>query len=212
MKTCGMMGEVVGRAASICVKHDCLPRDVYERHLDELVELIKLPGKAFRADVHATITIPADALPLAAGHGPASGLLTSKFPGILLDDRAAKLTGSWGSGQGLKPYFDYGYRYGSAPDCSATFTFKAPKAGKYEARIAYQSHENRGKSVPVEVKAGAQALRLKIDMTQKPADMNGLFPLGSLDLEAGQEVTIRLSAAGAGGNVHVDAAQLLPVD
>ena len=31
MKTCGMMGEVVGRAASICVKHDCLPRSVYER-------------------------------------------------------------------------------------------------------------------------------------------------------------------------------------
>ena len=31
MKTCGMMGEVVGRAASICIKRGCLPRDVYER-------------------------------------------------------------------------------------------------------------------------------------------------------------------------------------
>jgi hypothetical protein len=31
-------------------------------------------------------------------------------------------------------------------------------------------------------------------------------------LKEGDEVTIRLSANGAKGNVHVDAAQLLPVD
>ena len=41
MKTCGMMGEVVGRAASICVKRDCLPRDVYTSYLDDLIELIQ---------------------------------------------------------------------------------------------------------------------------------------------------------------------------
>ena len=28
MKTCGMMGEVVGKAASLCVQFDCSPRDV----------------------------------------------------------------------------------------------------------------------------------------------------------------------------------------
>lgn len=35
--TTGMMGEVVGEAASICNKYDCLPRDVYLKHLDELL-------------------------------------------------------------------------------------------------------------------------------------------------------------------------------
>ena len=33
MKTGGMIGEVVGKAASICVKNDCTPREVYERYL-----------------------------------------------------------------------------------------------------------------------------------------------------------------------------------
>ncbi len=36
MKTCGMMGEVVGKAASICIKRKAFPRDIYEKHLDEL--------------------------------------------------------------------------------------------------------------------------------------------------------------------------------
>ena len=40
MRTHGMMGEVVGMAASICKKHDCNPRDVYKSHLDELKELM----------------------------------------------------------------------------------------------------------------------------------------------------------------------------
>ena len=50
MKTCGMMGEVVGRAASICIKRDCLPRGVYKSYLDDLIELIKLPGKSLSLD------------------------------------------------------------------------------------------------------------------------------------------------------------------
>ncbi len=41
MRTGGMMGEVVGMAASVCKKHDALPRSVYENHLPELIELMK---------------------------------------------------------------------------------------------------------------------------------------------------------------------------
>ena len=41
MRTCGMMGEVVGYAASICKKYGALPRDVYESHLEEFLKLMK---------------------------------------------------------------------------------------------------------------------------------------------------------------------------
>lgn len=41
MRTTGMMGEVVGMAASICQKHKCLPRGVYTSHLDELKALMQ---------------------------------------------------------------------------------------------------------------------------------------------------------------------------
>jgi hypothetical protein len=41
MRTGGMMGEVVGMAASICREHDVLPRAVYQNHLPELKTLMQ---------------------------------------------------------------------------------------------------------------------------------------------------------------------------
>lgn len=40
MRTGGMMGEVVGMAASLCKKHTCLPRDIYTTHFEELKALM----------------------------------------------------------------------------------------------------------------------------------------------------------------------------
>jgi hypothetical protein len=44
MRTCGMMGEIVGKAAWICVRHGTTPRGVYENHLALLKELMSQPG------------------------------------------------------------------------------------------------------------------------------------------------------------------------
>ena len=41
MRTCGMMGEVVGMAASICHKSNALPRDIYTTYLEELKALMR---------------------------------------------------------------------------------------------------------------------------------------------------------------------------
>ena len=41
MRTTGMMGEVVGMAASICTEHNELPRGVYQRHLPQLKSLMQ---------------------------------------------------------------------------------------------------------------------------------------------------------------------------
>jgi hypothetical protein len=47
MKTGGMMGEVVGMAASICKSADCSPREVYTKYLGELKTLmLRGAGKA----------------------------------------------------------------------------------------------------------------------------------------------------------------------
>lgn len=40
MRTCGMMGEVVGMAASLCCKYHVTPRAIYEKHLPELKQLM----------------------------------------------------------------------------------------------------------------------------------------------------------------------------
>ena len=44
MNTLGMVGVVVGRAASLACKHDATNRAIYEDHFDELKELIAQPG------------------------------------------------------------------------------------------------------------------------------------------------------------------------
>lgn len=44
MKTCGMMGEVVGKAASVCIKNNVSPREVYTKHLPALQALLSKPG------------------------------------------------------------------------------------------------------------------------------------------------------------------------
>jgi hypothetical protein len=41
MRTCGMMGEVVGLAAGLCKQNSCNPREIYERHLEDLRKVLR---------------------------------------------------------------------------------------------------------------------------------------------------------------------------
>jgi len=41
MRTCGMMGELIGMAASLCKKYDTDPRGVYQNHLSRLKQLAR---------------------------------------------------------------------------------------------------------------------------------------------------------------------------
>lgn len=59
MRTRGMMGEIVGKAAWIAVRHDTSPRGVYEKHLDLLKELVAQPGSARRDKIDGVLTMPA---------------------------------------------------------------------------------------------------------------------------------------------------------
>ena len=52
-RTTGMMGEGVGMAASICKKHSCHPRRVYETHLDELKKLMQAGVPKFKTPLGA---------------------------------------------------------------------------------------------------------------------------------------------------------------
>ena len=58
MKTCGMMGEIVGKAAWICVHHQTTPRGVYERQLPLLKELMSRPGALRRETLDGALVAP----------------------------------------------------------------------------------------------------------------------------------------------------------
>ena len=55
MRTCGMMGEIVGKAAWICVRHQTTPRGVYADHLPLLKDLMSQPGAMRRERIDSPL-------------------------------------------------------------------------------------------------------------------------------------------------------------
>ncbi len=210
MKTCGMMGEVVGKAASICVAHQCGPREVYTHYLDDLKSLLELPGQARRETVFDEVVMPKD-IPVASAFGPPTGLDPKNLTGVVVDDRQAKAAGKWTEGTGLKGYVLHGYQYAAAnSQASMAFTYQAKQAGRFEVRVAYGAHENRGRSVPIRISGGGQERTVRIDMREPPPLEHGFISVGHVNLEAGQSSTVVLTTEGAAGFVHADAVQWLP--
>ncbi len=212
MKTCGMMGEVVGRAASICVAKNCSPRDVYTRYWSEMDQLLRLPGKARRDTVDGDFTIPDDALALAGPHGPPTGLEPESLDGLIIDDMDAVKSGKWTTGTGLKGYVGWGYVYaGDGSGATIRFQGKVRESGLFDVRLAHLPHENRGAHVPVDIETSNGSKRVMINM-QEPAQSNGFTSLGKYALTKGETISVVLTAEGAGGIVHADAVQILQVE
>jgi hypothetical protein len=216
MKTCGMMGEVVGKAASLAVRHGTTPRGVYERHWAELDDLLELPGKARRASLDAPLEIPADSLPLAGPTGPPTGLdparLAADRQGIVRDDRDAKREGNWTEGTGLKGYVGHGYVYAAA-DTGASIRYElvAPAPGTFDVLVAWLPHENRGAAVPVLVETATGRSSVRLDM-RKTAPVDGLLgSAGRVTLGKGDSCVVVIGTDGAKGFAHADAVLLVPV-
>lgn len=210
MKTCGMMGEVVGKAASICLANSCGPRQVYDQYLDELKKLLELPGVARRDSITSPIYMDGPVPPLAVVDGPKQGIAPSSLPGIVVDNTKADLKGNWGSGTGLEGYIGFGYQYSTDPNAEARFPIAVDKSGNYEIRLAYRDHENRGSKVPVEIRHADGKAELVIDMRQRPKLDSGFTSLGTFRFEANRKGAVVVSAKNAGGHACIDAIQILP--
>ena len=209
MKTCGMMGEVVGKAASLCTIYACQPRDIYERYWPEMDQLLQLPGKAYRATVRDEIIIPADALTSAGPNGPVPGVDPAKLEGVVLDNRDAKLEGNWTKGHGLPFYVGYEYVYASANSgAKATFEWIAGEPAQVEIRLAYQNHENRGASVPVQVTVAGKSTEKRVNMQVPPPSDDLFISLGEYSVQKGDRVSVVIGTKDAQGAAHVDAVQI----
>ncbi len=212
MKTCGMMGVVVGKAAALCAEHDVTPRDVYYQHLDELIELMRLPGNMRRAKIGDEFfedpNLPKFE-PEVTGYIP-----LNKISGIVVDDDAAKLTGNWNHGAGLKNHIENGYRYTGAPakgakPATATFEFEVPEDGEYEVRVASLPHENRSTKTPVTIKSADGEKTVKINQRVAPPLQHSFYTVGVHAFKKGQTGQVIISTEGIDGNAHIDAVQVL---
>jgi len=224
MRTCGMEGEVVGKAASICTKYDCTPKAIYEYHLDELRDLMVLPGRARRESVKdipkADAPLPYD--PNILGQpappkrpknlGTSVGIDPRTLPGIVVDDSQAQLTGTWIEGKGVPGFIGSSYRYSGKPtgQHSARFEFTVPASGSYEVRFAYSAADNRASNVPVTIVAADGEKTTSVNEQEPGESEHGFRSLGVFKFEAGKPGAVTVTDKGATGMVAIDAVQILP--
>jgi hypothetical protein len=215
MKTIGMMGEVVGKAAAIAVQNQCTPRDVYLKHWKKLDALLQLPGRARRDAVEDSFQLvgpapgPVDdtgGRPVAANRG----VDLASLKGVVVDSRAAKLTGQWSHGAGLD-HVGPDYSYGRGAGIKAVFEFSVPVDGRYEVRFATAPHENRASNTPVIVRSADGETRVTVNQKLAPPIDRYWVSLGRFRFVAGQPASVEVSAEKADGNVHIDAVHVLPV-
>ncbi|QDU26607.1 ribulose-1,5-biphosphate synthetase [Anatilimnocola aggregata] len=200
-----ILGQSAGIAAALAAKQE--------------LAVQKLPYPKLRERLLAqkqVLELPTISETESTAHSIDSG----KLPGIVLDDRNAKLAGQWTHSTNFKPHIDRGYVYCGEKDAttkgdgstSATFRFKSPKTGRYQLLLAYSAHESRANNVPVTVTSGSATKTLTVDQT-KPLPAGKLFrPIDTIDLQAEVETTISISNANTVGFVIVDAIQLLPTE
>ena len=207
MKTIGMMGEVVGKAASVAVRRNCSPREVYTLYWSEMDQLLKLPGRARRLpDNTFDVSGPAPAPVDDAG---GRGVSLASLKGVVIDNAKAKLTGKWTTGGGL-PFVGNDYAYARGPGNTATFEFTVPASGSYEVRFASAAHENRASNTAVTVRHAGGNAAVSVNQRVNPKIENRWIALGTYKFNAGQTYAVVVDAAGADGNAHIDAVQILP--
>jgi hypothetical protein len=210
MKTIGMMGEVVGKAASIAVKHNCTPREVYHLYWNEMDSLLKLPGRARKAaDGTFDLSGPEPA-PVDDTGGRATGTTLTGLKGVVVDNSAAKLTGKWSTGQSLD-HIGADYAYGRGAGTKAVFELRFPQDGRYEVRFATAPHENRASNTAIIVRSADGEKSVMVNQKLPATVDRHWVSLGTYRFAAGKPAAVEVNAENADGNVHIDAVQALPV-
>jgi hypothetical protein len=137
------------------------------------------------------------------------------FPGVVLDDDQAILTGEWTSSSALGGFIGLGYRHDANTDKgrkSARFPLTFPGAGRYEVRIAYVPNPNRATNVPVSVESADGTKMVRVNQRLAPsssANDKTFHTLGTFRFDAGPSGLVTIGNEGTDGYVIVDAIQVL---
>ena len=204
MRTCGMMGEVVGKAAWIATNRKTSPRGVYQNYLPLLIDLIEKPGRARRQSLNAPLTIPP--IPKGGLRGRPQKRNIINLKGLVFDDVKAKLEGSWRKGDGLRPHHGLGYQYAPYP-ASATYNIRVKDSGNYEVRVHWLNHNNRTTAAELVLTHAKGTETIILDQTKTPAQKT-YTSLGSFDFVDVLPAMFTVTSKAA-GNLHIDAIQLL---
>jgi len=137
------------------------------------------------------------------------------LPGIVVDETAATLIGSWRYSTHTPPYVGVGYLHDQKMGkgkSSVTFTPNLPAAGRYEVRLSHCYNIRRSINTPVTIHHADGETTIRIDQQQVPKHKKLFRSLGSFRFLAGKKGWVRISTGGTDGKyVIADAVQFLPV-
>lgn len=137
------------------------------------------------------------------------------LPGIVVDETAAVLVGSWQYSTHTPPYVGLGYIHDQKAgkgEKSVTFTPDLPQTGWYEVRLAHCYNVRRSTNTPVTIHHADGDTTIRINQ-QEPSPHDKLFrTLGTFRFEAGKSGYVRIANDGTEPNkvVIADAVQWLP--
>jgi len=140
------------------------------------------------------------------------GIARASLGGLVLDNDAAKLHGSWVTSHSTQSYVGTSYLHDGnvqKGDKAATFTPDLEKAGNYQIALSYPAHANRASNVKVVIEH-ARGRNIVTVNQRRPPKNGALQPLGTYWCDAGKGTTVTISNAGTNGYVIVDAVQFMP--
>ncbi len=213
MKTGGMMGEVVGKAASICAKRGVDPRAIYRDHFGELQELMRLPGGSRRSTVDAELVVAESPRWTSEGLARVRGIPVEQIAGIVVDNHRARLVGDWKTSTHETGFVGSEYLHDDRSgkgEKSATFVVRVPKSGRYRLDLSYRASASRDRRVPVSIRTRERTNQITIDQTRPPELAHGFTSLGEVELQAGVPVQVTIGTRGTTGHVIVDAVRAVP--
>lgn len=136
--------------------------------------------------------------------------------GIVVDETAATLVGTWQYSTHTPPYVGLGYLHDlkeGKGKKSVTFTPDLPREGRYEVRLAHCYNVRRPTNTPVTIRHADGETTLRINQQESPPHARLFRTLGTFRFRAGRSGSVKISNEGTDGkNVIADAVQWIPKD
>lgn len=135
--------------------------------------------------------------------------------GIVVDETAATLVGSWQYSTHTPPYVGLGYLHDQKKgkgESSVTFVPHLPTSGTYEVRLSHCYNVRRSTNSPVTIHHADGDTLIRINQQETPEHGRLFRSLGEYRFEAGCRGFVRIANDGTEGKyVIADAVQFIPI-
>jgi hypothetical protein len=138
------------------------------------------------------------------------GIDPASLRGIVQDDAAAKVEGSWSKSTHTRPFLGTGYLYASGGQGQAvTFSVEVPSAGAYQVLLSYTPGPNRTEQAKVIVRQSDNEKTVVVNQMRKPEGPYSFQSLGEFTFATGTVEVIVVAEGNKKGVVIADGVQLL---